>query len=288
VSLVEGRPGHWRLRPLVLDYARQRADQDLQEPGRSNALQRALAYQLAQVRGQRRKIAEAAKVHPATAARLQAELDLELARGAVLVDAAVGRGLDLLELAGENLADVLHEVIRVWPDPDWRRKAVGAIRMVAAREPEAATVDRPEAVARQQRARRWLAEHPEEPPPRPVRHAAGAYPPAPPVPGPEEIRRFREQAELLGALERSGGQRPVPEQVDHRPLDQGTMRVFGTGFWAYETIRIRVDSDYEWTTQADASGAYDTSRPYGPGPGLPVRAHMTGLTSGIQAETGSS
>ena len=81
VSLVEGRPGRWRLRPLVLDYAHERADQELPGPARSDALQRALRYQLTQVRNQRRRIAEAAKLDPATATRLQADLDRELARG---------------------------------------------------------------------------------------------------------------------------------------------------------------------------------------------------------------
>jgi NB-ARC domain len=121
-NLIERRSGRWRLRPLVLGYARVRADQDLSEPARSAAIQRALTYQLRQVRDQRRRIAKAAELDPATAAQLQADLDRELARGAALVDAAVGQALDLLDVSGGELADVLHEVISAWPDPARARR----------------------------------------------------------------------------------------------------------------------------------------------------------------------
>jgi hypothetical protein len=76
----------------------------------------------------------------------------------------------------------------------------------------------------------------------------------------------------------------MPEQAERWPLHQGTMSVSGNGFWPNETILVRVDGDYEWTMLANASGAYDTSRPYGPTRACPRRAYMTGLTSGIQAE----
>jgi hypothetical protein len=274
-SLLEGRPGHWRLRPLVLGYARERAEQDLHEPARSNALRRALDYQLDQVRSLRRTITEVAKLDPAEAARLQAELDRQLARGAVLVDAAVRDGLDLLGLVAEDLVDVLHDVIGNWPDPLRARQALTGIRRVALRgTPEAS-----------ERAQAWLQQHPEQPHRRSSgRRDSSVYPPAPPVPGPEQMRAFRELAEHLGAAEADGRLPAWPEPVDEQPSHQGTVTISGSGFLPQESILVSLDGDQGWETSADASGDFTTSTAYGPQPSRPRHVTAIGTFSGQRAE----
>jgi hypothetical protein len=78
---------------------------------------------------------------------------------------------------------------------------------------------------------------------------------------------------------------PVPHGgVDDQPLYEGTMTVSGGGFQPHETILVRVDGDYVWETATDASGAYNTSQLFGPTPRLPLRAAITGLSSGRQTE----
>lgn len=62
------------------------------------------------------------------------------------------------------------------------------------------------------------------------------------------------------------------------------MTVSGGGYQPNEGILVQVDGDYRWETAADASGAYHTSRPFGPTPHLPLRATVTGLASGRQTE----
>jgi hypothetical protein len=242
-NLIEGRHGGWRLRPLLLGYARVRADQEMSEPARSAAIQRALTYQLRQVRHARRRIAKAAELDPATAARLQADLDHELTRGAALVDAAVGQTLDLLDVAGGEFADVLHEVISAWPDPAGARRAVMTIRQAALHNPNEQN---------KKRAYNWLERHDYVSPPRAMGPSG-----LPPV-------------ELKG--------------VDDQPLYEGTMMVSGSGFQPYETVLVSVDGDWVWETATDASGAYSTSRLFGPTPRLPLRATVTGMSSGRQTE----
>jgi hypothetical protein len=239
-NLVEGGSGRWRIRPLVLGHARLRADQELSGPARSAAIERALAYQLRQVH--HRRIAKAAELDPKAAAELQADLDREVVRAAALVDAAVRQAMNLLEVAGAELADALGEVISSWPDPASARRAVTTIRRAALRGPT--EQDR-------QRAASWLERHRYTLPPR-------AIEPSDPA--------------------------PAPAGIEEQPLYEGTMTVSGGGYQPNEGILVQVDGDYRWETAADASGAYHTSRPFGPTPHLPLRATVTGLASDRQTE----
>jgi hypothetical protein len=245
-GLLDGRTGHWRLRPLVLGYARECAEQDLPEPARSEALRRALDHQLRRVRDQRRAIAKVARRDPMKAAQLHAELDRERARSAALVDMAVRDKLDLLGLIAKELADVLHDVITNWPDRKRAEKAFIGIRRVAlGGSPEA-----------RKRALDWLqmyAGQPIRPPP-------------------------------METVKRNGEVSVPPGPIDDQGPYVGTVTVSGSGFQPQEWILVNLDNDPGWETSADASGDFTTSTAYGPQPSPPRHVTAVGTSSGRRAE----
>jgi hypothetical protein len=158
VNLLEptARPGHWRMRALVLDDARRRADADLTGQARQEAADRAIRFQLRKVRRLR---AEIESVDAEKAARLQAELEQEYAKGAALVDRAVLYKLKLAQLLSDELVDVFFDLVTVWPD---LRRSREAVRWVLR---SAAQADAPEIERREteQRAREWLESQPDPP-----------------------------------------------------------------------------------------------------------------------------
>jgi len=275
-SLLHGRPGQWRLRPLLLGYARECADTELTQPARSAALARALDYQLRHIRSHRRKIDAAGLLDPTRAAQLQADLDRALAHGAALVDVAVADALDLVGLVADDLADVLHEVITNWPDPQRARQAVTAIRRVAAGGPTPAARDRASA---------WLEHHPQLPtPPAPGSSGPANSPLLPHVPTAEEMRQYREWVEHLNAAEAAD---PTPLWVVRptAPDDAGgTILVKGFGFLPGEPLSLHLDNGQGWNAAADDFGNFTTSTTYGPQSRPPRRVTVTGGWSGIHTE----
>ena len=275
-SLINGRPGQWRLRPLLLGYARECANTDLTKQTRSEALARALDYQLREIRSYRRKVAAARALDPTRAAQLQADLDRALAHGAALVDAAVADALDLVGLVADDLADVLYEVITNWPDPLRARQAVTAIRRVAAGGSTPAVRDR---------ARAWLEHHPQLPTqPVPSRSGLASSPLLPHVPGAEEMRRYREWVEHMSAAEAAGAAPAWAVRPGEPDAPGGTILVEGSGFTPGEPLSLHLDSGQGWNAAADALGNFTTSTTYGPQPRPPRRVTVTGGWSGIHAE----
>jgi Mrp family chromosome partitioning ATPase len=235
------RPGHWRMRALVLDYARSRADVDLTGQSRKDAATRAIEFQLRRVRRLRARIDAVARIDPAEAARLQAELSEEHARGAAVVDRAVGYKLDLLGLVSDELVDALFDLLTAWPNPSRAREAMRAV-LKRAGQGEASEVEA--------RAREWLESQPDPPP------ADGGGPQRVHAPTRQEIR-----AQFAPYLRADTDPRALQAEDRFQGLDQEerSLGVEGWGFNPGEGIQISVDGVASGRTTADESGTFVTT-----------------------------